>query len=150
MGRVFVGNFDDPFQSVDHYLQSFETGIPLVILVDFHAEATSEKAAMGWYLDGRVSALVGTHTHVATCDHRILPKGTAYVSDLGMVGPMDSIIGSNPTDVLARFLTQMPGRLKVASGDMIRFNSVMIDIDENTGRAEAIERLDRIIEYHER
>ena len=150
MCRVFVGNFDDPFQSVDHYLQSSDTGMPLVILVDFHAEATSEKAAMGWYLDGRVSALVGTHTHVATCDHRILPKGTAYVSDLGMVGPMDSIIGSNPTDVLARFLTQMPGRLKVASGDMIRFNSVMIDIDENTGRAEAIERLDRIIEYHER
>jgi len=150
MGRVFVGNFDDPFQSIDHYLQSLESDIPLVILVDFHAEATSEKAAMGWYLDGRVSALVGTHTHVATCDHRILPRGTAYVSDLGMVGPMDSIIGSNPQEVLARFLTQMPGRLKVANGEMLRFNSVMIDVDENTGHAKAIERVDRIVEYHER
>lgn len=149
MGRVFVGNLDDPFQSIDNYLKPLGTDKPAIILVDFHAEATSEKSAMGWYLDGRVSALVGTHTHVATCDHRILPKGTAYVSDLGMVGTIDSIIGSNPQEVLARFLTQMPGRLKVANGGLIRFNSVMIDIDEATGLAQAIQRVDKVVEHYE-
>ena len=149
MGRVFVGNLDDPFQSIDRYLKAWGTDRPAIILIDFHAEATSEKSAMGWYLDGRVSALVGTHTHVATCDHRILPQGTAYVSDLGMVGTIDSIIGSNPQDVLARFLTQMPGRLKVASGGLVRFNSVMIDIDEVTGLAQTIQRVDKVVEHYE-
>ena len=113
-----------------------------VILVDFHAEATSEKMAMAWYLDGRVTAVVGTHTHVGTVDNRIFPKGTGYVSDLGMVGPRDSVIGSAVEDVLERFLNQTPRRLKVADGPL-QFNSVMVEIDEDTGRATGVTRVDR-------
>jgi hypothetical protein len=118
---------------------------PRVILVDFHAEATSEKVAMGWYLDGRVSAVVGTHTHVGTVDTSLLPKGTAYVSDLGMVGPSHSVIGSTIEDVLERFLNQTPHRLTVANG-AVKFGSVMVDIDEKTGRATQITRVDREVE----
>ena len=116
---------------------------PPVIIVDLHAEATSEKIAMGWYLDGRVSVVVGTHTHVPTADARVLPKGTAFVSDLGMTGAVNSVIGSEIEDVLARFLTQMPRRLKIVSKGPMKFNSVLIDIDEQTGKATDIVRIDR-------
>ncbi|MCH7787210.1 MAG: YmdB family metallophosphoesterase, partial [Chloroflexi bacterium] len=116
---------------------------PPIIIVDLHAEATSEKIAMGWYLDGRVSVVVGTHTHVPTADARVLPKGTAFVSDLGMTGPVNSVIGSEIEDVLARFLTQMPRRLKIVSKGPMKLNSVLIDIDEQTGKATDIVRIDR-------
>ena len=141
IGRVFVGNYDCPFRAMDTLLEKLEGTNP-VIVVDFHAEATSEKMAMGWYLDGRVSAMVGTHTHVGTADPRLLKKGTAYLTDLGMVGPMDSVIGSNIEDVLERFLNQTPRRLNVSSGP-VRFNAAMVDIDEATGRATEIVRVDR-------
>ena len=141
IGRVFVGNYDCPFRAMDAVLEGLGEETP-VVLVDFHAEATSEKVAMGWYLDGRVSAVAGTHTHVGTVDTRVLPRGTAYVSDLGMVGPTDSVIGSEIEDVLERFLNQTPRRLIVASGP-VRFNSVLMDIDESTGKATSITRVDR-------
>ena len=141
IGRVFVGNFDCPFRAMDALLEKMGES-HRVILVDFHAEATSEKKAMGWYLDGRVSALVGTHTHVGTVDTSLLLQGTAYVSDLGMVGPWRSVIGSSIEDVMERFLNQTPRRLNVAGG-AVKFNSVMVDIDEDTGRATGIARLDR-------
>ena len=142
IGRVFfVGNYDCPFRAMDALLENVPADTR-VILVDLHAEATSEKVAMGWYLDGRVSAVGGTHTHVGTVDTRILPRGTAYVTDLGMVGATESVIGSTIEDVLERFLTQTPRRLRVADGPM-RFNSVMMEIDEGTGRATTITRVDR-------
>ena len=141
IGRVFVGNFDCPFRAMDSLLERVD-GSYKVILVDFHAEATSEKMAMAWYLDGRVTAVVGTHTHVGTVDNRIFPKGTGYVSDLGMVGPRDSVIGSAVEDVLERFLNQTPRRLKVADGPL-QFNSVMVEIGEDTGRATGVTRVDR-------
>ena len=140
IGRVFVGNYDCPFRAMDTLLEELGEH-HRVILVDFHAEATSEKVAMGWYLDGRVSAVVGTHTHVGTVDTTLLPHGTAYVSDLGMVGPSHSVIGSEIKDVLGRFLNQTPHRLSVATG-AVKFGSVMIDVDETTGRATSITRLD--------
>ena len=144
MGRVFMRNdLDCPFRTMDALLENSPQ--PLVTIVDFHAEATSEKQALGWYLDGRVSAVVGTHTHVATADHRILPNGTAYVSDLGMAGPYNSVIGDEPEDVLFRFLKQMPKRLNVADGP-VRLNSVLIEIDDSSGLATSIQRLDRVIE----
>ncbi|MCI0440513.1 MAG: TIGR00282 family metallophosphoesterase [Chloroflexi bacterium] len=144
IGRVFVGAFDCPFRAVDNLLRGLKDA-PKAIILDFHAEATSEKAAMAWYLDGRASAVVGTHTHVATADARILPKGTAFVSDLGMVGPANSVIGSEVEDALARFLTQMPRRLRVAADGPVRFNSVLIEIDDDTGKATNIVRVDREI-----
>jgi metallophosphoesterase (TIGR00282 family) len=113
--------------------------------VDFHAEATSEKQAMGWYLDGRVSAVVGTHTHVATADARILRNGTAFVTDVGMTGPYNSVIGSDARAVIDGFLTQMPQRLEVARGPAI-LNSVLVDIDEEGGRATDIQRIDRMVD----
>ena len=144
IGRVFVGNYDCPFRAMDALIEDLGKNHRM-ILVDFHAEATSEKVAMGWYLDGRVSAVVGTHTHVATADTGLLLKGTAYVTDLGMVGPSHSVIGSNIEDVLERFLKQTPRRLTVASGS-VRFGSVMVDIDESTGRATQITRVDREVD----
>ena len=121
-------------------------GNPLgLFLVDFHAEATSEKQGLGWYLDGRVSAVVGTHTHVGTADARILPGGTAYVSDLGMTGPMDSVIGTETAPVLERFRTGLPQRFKPADGPCV-LNSVLIDIDPETGHAADIVRIDRTID----
>ena len=145
MGRVFMPPLDCPFRTADRILQETEASeIPPVIIVDFHAEATSEKQAMGWYLDGRVSAVVGTHTHVGTVDSRILPKGTAYITDVGMTGPLDSVIGSDTGAVMDRFLTGMPQRLTVASGPVV-MNSVLIDVDQDNGQALAIERLDRVI-----
>ena len=141
IGRVFVGNYDCPFRAMDALMERLGEA-RRVVLVDFHAEATSEKAAMGWYLDGRATAVVGTHTHVATADTRLLLNGTAYVSDLGMVGPCDSVIGSKIQDALERFIHQTPHRLTVADG-AVRFNSVLVDIDEVTGRATSIARVDR-------
>ena len=140
MFRAEIGGC--PFREVDNLLSTLENP-PRIVIVDFHAEATSEKEAMGWYLDGRVSAVVGTHTHVATADESLLDNGTAYVSDLGMVGPVRSVIGSEISDALARFLTQTPRRLRVGASGPMKFNSVLIDIDENTGKATKIQRVDR-------
>ncbi len=146
IGRTFVGSFDCPFRAMDSLLDSFGNKHK-IILVDFHAEATSEKVAMGWYLDGRISALVGTHTHVGTVDTSLLLNGTAYVTDLGMVGPFHSVIGSTIEDVLERFLNQTPRRLKVSTGQLVKFGSVMIDVDEETGRATDIQRIDREVNW---
>jgi metallophosphoesterase (TIGR00282 family) len=145
IGRVFLPPLDCPFRTADRLLNESEAaGGPRVIIVDFHAEATSEKQAMGWYLDGRVSAVVGTHTHVGTVDTKILPQGTAYVTDVGMTGPADSVIGSDPSAVLERFLSGLPQRLTVARGPVL-MNSVLLDIDVETGKAQSIERLDRVV-----
>jgi len=141
IGRTFmVADVDDPFRAADAALASLRDY--RIIIVDMHGEATSEKMAIGWYLDGRVSAVFGTHTHVATADTRLLPKGTAYVTDLGMVGPSHSIIGVEVQDVLQRFLTQLPNRFNVAEKGPTILNSVLIDIDDESGRARSIERLD--------
>jgi len=140
LARVFVGNFDCPFRTMDRLLEEVNPRPP-VILVDFHGEATAEKIALGWYLDGRVSAVLGTHTHVGTIDARVLPKGTAFVSDVGMVGPLNSVIGDDIELVIERFLTLMPHRLSVGKGNPI-FNSVLVDVDEDSGRASSISRLD--------
>jgi metallophosphoesterase (TIGR00282 family) len=139
MGRTFIGNLDCPFQAMDKLLAEIKQK---VIIVDFHAEATSEKVAMGRYLDGRVSAVLGTHTHVGTIDTQILAKGTAYVSDIGMSGPIDSIIGDDAEAVLKRFLTGIHHRLSVGKGKAA-LNAVMVAIDKSTGRAESIERIYR-------
>ncbi|MCZ6891168.1 MAG: TIGR00282 family metallophosphoesterase [Chloroflexi bacterium] len=144
MGRVFVKELDCPFRAMDSLLDQFGQPPPVVV-VDFHAEATSEKEALGWYLDGRVSVVVGTHTHVPTADARILPKGTAYVTDLGKVGPINSIIGNTPEDVLERFLYQTPNRLGVPGGP-VSFNSVLVEVDQESGRATGIQRVDRTVE----
>ncbi len=141
VGRVFVGNFDCPFRALEHLLEEMDDR-PKVTIVDFHAEATSEKYALGWYLDGRVTGVFGTHTHVPTADARILPRGTAFVSDVGMVGPINSVIGNEPEDVLVRFLTQTPRRLRVPGGP-VQFNSVLLDVDEETGMATSVKRVDR-------
>jgi metallophosphoesterase (TIGR00282 family) len=144
MGRVFIGHFDCPFRAMDQLLAEFEhKSIPIII--DFHAEATSEKVAMGRYLDGRVSAVLGTHTHVGTIDARILPGGTAYVTDIGMVGPIDSIIGDDPDSVINRFLTQMPSRLSVGKGK-VNFDAILVEVDGNTGKAMDIKRIQKIVD----
>jgi metallophosphoesterase (TIGR00282 family) len=140
LGRTFMGDLDCPFQAMDRLLDE-ESELPPVILVDFHAEATSEKNALGRHLDGRVSAVLGTHTHIGTVDTRIFPGGTAFVTDIGMVGPLDSVIGDDIDSVLRRFLTGIPNRLQVGKGDVI-FNSVLIEIDATTGKATDIGRLD--------
>jgi metallophosphoesterase (TIGR00282 family) len=137
-GRVFMPLIDCPFQAIDRELEALSANIKHV-LVDLHAETTSEKMAMAWYLDGRVSAVVGTHTHVPTADERILPKGTAYITDLGMCGPYDSVIGMAPETSLPRFLTAMPSRFEPAKANPWMCG-VTIDIDEDTGRATDIRR----------
>ncbi len=142
MGRVFISNFDCPFRAFDSVLAHVDP-LPPRIIVDFHAEATSEKIAFGWYADGRASAVVGTHTHVPTADTRLLRKGTAYVSDVGMVGPVNSVIGMQIETVMDRFLRQTPSQMDVASGP-VSFNSVFMEIDDNTGRAIDIRRVDRM------
>lgn len=141
MGRVFtMDGLDDPFRAADAILAQHD-GIPIA-LCDMHAETTSEKTAMGWYLAGRVSAVVGTHTHIPTADARVLAGGTAYVTDVGMVGPRDGCIGMDKDIVIQRFLTALPSRFAVASGP-VTFNSVLITISASTGRATAIQRIDR-------
>lgn len=144
IGRTFIGNFECPFRTMDHLLAELKHNPP-VIIVDFHAEATSEKVALGRYLDGRVSAVLGTHTHVGTTDTQIFPKGTAYVSDIGMTGPIDSVIGDDTESVLRRFLTGIPHRLSVGSGRTM-FNGILVDIDDKTGHATGIERIYREVE----
>ncbi len=145
IGRVWVGEFDSPFAAIDDLLAGgWASDKPIV--VDLHAEATSEKVAMGWHLDGRVAAVVGTHTHVATADCMILPGGTAYVTDLGMVGGMHSVIGMHVEEALERFLTGVGRRFRPVESGPMRFNSVLIETDDSTGMATAIERVDREIE----
>ncbi len=139
IGRTFMNPADDPFYAMDELLA---TAAPPVRVLDWHAEATSEKLAMGWHLDGRVTAVVGSHTHVPTADARVLPKGTALVCDTGMVGPRDSILGMRTDVIVERFRTGMPKRFEVADG-VVSFGSVMIDADEATGTARSIERADR-------
>ena len=140
MGRIFVETIDDPFRAADAILA--EHPGHRIVLCDMHAEATSEKTAMGWYLDGRASVVVGTHTHIPTADARILPGGTAYVTDVGMVGPRDGCIGMDKDVVLKRFLTGVPNRFVVASGP-VTFNSVLVTISASSGRATSIQRVDR-------
>ena len=135
-GRVFMGSSDDPFRTADALLKQITAK---VILVDIHAEATSEKAALGWYLDGRVTAVLGTHTHVPTADDRVLPGGTAYQTDVGMSGPYDSIIGVEKELVLQRFLTGMPGKFEAAKGDP-RMAATLIECDGATGKAVRTQR----------
>jgi len=139
MGRVFMLNIDDPFAVVLREIEALKQRTR-VVFVDFHAEATSEKVAMGWHLDGKVTAMVGTHTHVQTADERILPKGTAYLTDVGMTGPHDSIIGVEIAAALGRFLTALPQKFETATGNP-RLNAVVVEADEKTGRATSIERL---------
>ncbi|MFQ5878713.1 MAG: TIGR00282 family metallophosphoesterase [Dehalococcoidia bacterium] len=143
MGRTFTGlTLDCPFRAADDALPSLKAETAVVI-VDMHAEATSEKAGMGWYLDGRAGAVLGTHTHVATADGRILPQGTAYITDVGMVGPRDSIIGMEVSPILERFLTQLPTRFSPVERGAAIFNAVLVEVDEESGRALAIQRIDR-------
>jgi 2',3'-cyclic-nucleotide 2'-phosphodiesterase len=139
IGRVFVGQFDCPFRTLDTLLDSIHP-LPKMIIVDFHAEATSEKVALGRYFDGRISALYGTHTHIGTIDSCILPRGTAYVTDIGMVGPVDSVIGDDVENVLNSFLTGLPHRLSVGKG-RVAFDAVLLDIDDDTGKAYSIKRI---------
>ena len=145
IGRVFMApNVDDPFRAVDAALD--EAGDRArVRVVDWHAEATSEKIAIAWHLDGRVSAVVGSHTHVPTADARVFPNGTAHVTDTGMVGPRDSVLGVQREIIVRRFLDGLPHRFEVADGP-VQFNSVLIDVDDATGRARSIERVDRLWE----
>jgi len=139
MGRVFMRPIDCPFRVAEREIEAMGNR-SRAIVVDMHAEATSEKEAMGWFLDGRVSAVLGTHTHVQTADERILPGGTAYITDVGMTGPFNSIIGIKKDEVIERFLTQVPNKFDVAKDD-VRLQGVVVDIDGKTGRAEGIERL---------
>ena len=144
-GRTTMIPIENPFTTLDRLLDEGAAELPTIRLLDFHCELTSEKNAMGVHLDGRVSAVVGTHTHVPTADQRILPRGTAYVSDLGMTGPLDSIIGFAPETVLPRFINGLPTRFAVGSGPVV-FNALLIDIDPASGAATGIERIARIIE----
>ncbi len=139
MGRVFMLNIDDPFSVVLKEIEAMKARTR-VIVVDFHAEATSEKIAMGWHLDGKATLVVGTHTHVQTADERILPNGTAYLTDAGMTGPHDSIIGMEREPALARFLNAMPSRFEPATGNP-RLNGIVVDADDKTGRALAVTRI---------
>jgi metallophosphoesterase (TIGR00282 family) len=144
LGRTFMGNYDCPFRAMDKLLAETKPKPP-VIIVDFHAEATSEKVALGRYLDGRVSAVLGTHTHVGTIDTQVLPQGTAYVTDIGMTGPIDSVIGDDTKSVIHHFLTMLPHRLSVGKGKTI-FNALLIRVDEDSGKAISIERIYREVE----
>lgn len=138
-GRVFMSSLDCPFRAADREIAHLKQRTNIVV-VDFHAEATSEKVALGWHLDGKVSAVIGTHTHVQTADERILPGGTAYMTDAGMTGSFDSVIGVKKELAIERFVTQMPVRFDVAKKD-IRLNGVAIEIDETSGSALSIERI---------
>jgi len=142
IGRTFMAPADDPFRAMEELLAARSGPVPAVTVLDWHAEATSEKLAMGWHLDGRVTAVVGSHTHVPTADARVLPKGTALVCDTGMVGPRDSILGMRPTVIVERFRTGLPKRFEVADGP-VAFGGVLIDADDVTGAARSVERVDR-------
>lgn len=139
-GRTYLPPLDCPFQAASQLIDEIKKETNNII-VDFHAEATSEKQAMGWFLDGKVSAIVGTHTHVQTADERILPKGTAYVTDVGMTGPYDGILGMNREEVIEKFITQLPQRFEVDKKGRWQINALIIDINPDTGKAVKIERL---------
>lgn len=142
LGRVFIRyNTNCPFRELSNIVEIIKKETP-VILVDIHAEATSEKVALGRFIDGEVSAVLGTHTHIPTADEQILPKGTAYITDLGMTGPHDSVIGQNAEAIIKRFLTGLPTKFEVATQD-IRLNGVVVDIDDKTGKALNISRIQR-------
>ena len=138
-GRTFMTPLDCPFRAAERELARIPSNVKVVV-VDMHAEATSEKLAMGWFLDGKVSAVIGTHTHVATADARVLAGGTAYITDVGMTGPHDSVIGMDKAGIIKRFLDGLPARFEVAEGD-VQMNTVLLEVDESTGRAGSIERL---------
>jgi len=138
-GRVFMNNLDCPFRTADREIARLQSETP-IILVDFHAEATSEKTSLGWYLDGRVSALIGTHTHIQTADERILPGGTAYLTDAGMTGSIDSVIGVRKEEAITKFLSQLPKKFEVAKNNL-RLNAVVISVDEGSGKAVSVERI---------
>jgi 2',3'-cyclic-nucleotide 2'-phosphodiesterase len=140
-GRIFMPPLDCPFRKADELLKAIPDDVKIRI-VDFHAEATSEKRALGWYLDGRVTAVVGTHTHVPTADETVLPQGTAYLTDLGMTGPYESIIGMERAAVIQKFLDQLPARFEVAKGD-VRLSAVLLEADPTTGHAISIQRIMR-------
>jgi len=147
VGRVFMHPYDCPFRVGRQEVERLRLETP-IIFIDFHAEATSEKIALGWYFDGQVSAVIGTHTHVATADAHILPKGTAFVCDVGMVGPLHSVIGMEVEPIVQRFLTQLPTRFSPVEKGPTVFNSVLLDIDDASGRALRIERIDRETTKH--
>jgi metallophosphoesterase (TIGR00282 family) len=138
-GRVFMSDLDDPFRVAEREIKKLKKETPVVI-IDFHAEATSEKIALAWHLDGKASAVIGTHTHVQTADERVLPGGTAFITDAGMTGPTDSVIGVKKEQAIARFLTQTPHRFEIPKGP-VHICAVVIDVDERTGKAKAIERI---------
>ncbi|MCM8781121.1 MAG: YmdB family metallophosphoesterase, partial [Candidatus Omnitrophica bacterium] len=138
-GRVFMEALDCPFRATKH-AQEIISKETKIIIVDIHAEATSEKIALGWYMDGLVSAVLGTHTHIQTADEKILPAGTAYITDTGMSGPYYSVIGRRIEDVLERFVTQVPTRFEVATED-VQLHAVVLDIDDGTGKAKSIIRI---------
>jgi metallophosphoesterase (TIGR00282 family) len=144
-GRTYMTPIENPFTDFDRLVDEASEPLPSIRLVDFHCEITSEKNAFGIYLDGRTSVVAGTHTHVPTADERILPKGTAYQSDLGMVGPVHSVIGFDPATVIPRFLNGLPTRFEVGSGPVV-FNALQVDVDRSTGRAIAVERIQRVVE----
>ncbi|ADQ04343.1 metallophosphoesterase [Caldicellulosiruptor owensensis OL] len=141
-GRVFMENLDCPFRKIDEILKKIECPI---IIVDFHAEATSEKIALGFYVDGRVSCVYGTHTHVQTADEKILPNGTAYITDIGMTGPYDSVLGVDKDIVIQKFTTLLPVRFEVAKGKA-QFNGIVFEVDNKTGKAVSIERINFTLE----
>ncbi|HUK48125.1 MAG TPA: TIGR00282 family metallophosphoesterase [Terriglobales bacterium] len=136
-GRVFMASNDDPFRKADEILKQLKTK---TVIVDLHAEATSEKVALGWYLDGRVTAVIGTHTHIPTADERVLPAGTAYITDVGMTGPFDGVIGVKKEMIIDRFLHNLPARFEPATGDA-RLCAVVIESDDSTGKAKSIQRI---------
>lgn len=148
LGRVFMKPLDDPFRAADAFIEAARAQGARYAVLDVHAEASSEKVAMGWYLDGRASAVIGTHTHVPTADERVLPEGTAYISDVGMTGPYDSVIGVEKTAVIAHFLTGLHHKFQPANRD-IRLYAVLVELDEDTGRARAIRRVARVLEEAE-
>jgi 2',3'-cyclic-nucleotide 2'-phosphodiesterase len=138
-GRVFMSNLTDPFRVAEQEIEKLNRETPIVI-IDFHAEATSEKIALAWHLDGKASAVIGTHTHVQTADERVLPGGTAFITDAGMTGPTDSVIGVKKEQAIARFLTQTPHRFEIPKGP-VHLCAVIIDVDDRTGKAKSIERI---------
>ncbi len=138
-GRVFMSNLEDPFRVAVQEIEKLKKETPVVI-IDFHAEATSEKMALAWHLDGKASAVIGTHTHVQTADERILTSGTAFITDAGMTGPVDSVIGVKKEQAIARFLSQTPHRFEIPKGP-VHLNAVIVDIDTKTGKANSIERV---------
>jgi metallophosphoesterase (TIGR00282 family) len=144
LGRVYLTGLDDPFRGLDELMAGYDEDVRVVV-VDFHAEATAEKRAMGFFLDGRASLVVGTHTHVPTADTQILPRGTAYVTDVGMVGPLHSVIGVEVEPIVRRFVTALPQRFDTAGDPTIQVNAVLAEIDDLSGRARSVARADRIV-----